>query len=266
MKNNSVQRAVRIGASVLLILSLLITVSCGTRNVVITANQFTRTEAQIPNPMKGFACFYEKPDQDASMEYIGVKFSEIYTYENGQGGLETEDLDRKLSEVADRRNSTILRVYILNPGSVSAEETGLFLPEELYSELKASGNIYSNTVATGLLEYPDFNCEKLISCMTEFIQLFGKKYDGHAAIATVQMGLYGSWGEWNMSECRNGKCLMTNENLKRIIEALPPHYAAARVLLVARFADMVFSGPIGFRLKLQVIVQGSGQACQIPVR
>ena len=55
MKNNSVQRAVRIGASVLLILSLLITVSCGTRNVVITANQFTRTEAQIPNPMKGFA-------------------------------------------------------------------------------------------------------------------------------------------------------------------------------------------------------------------
>ncbi len=246
MKNNSVQRAVRIGASVLLILSLLITVSCGTRNVVITANQFTRTEAQIPNPMKGFACFYEKPDQDASMEYIGVKFSEIYTYENGQGGLETEDLDRKLSEVADRGNSTILRVYILNPGSVSAEETGLFLPEELYSELKASGNIYSNTVATGLLEYPDFNCEKLISCMTEFIQLFGKKYDGHAAIATVQMGLYGSWGEWNMSECRNGKCLMTNDNLRKIIEAYVSAFTKTK--LMARNPSLGYANefPIGY--------------------
>ena len=62
---------------------------------------------------------------------------------------------------------------MLNPGRVSADETGLFLPEELYDELNARGEIYSNQVAGGLLEYPDFNSEKLIECMIDFIQQLG---------------------------------------------------------------------------------------------
>ena len=148
--------------------------------------------------MKGFASFYGKADQDSSLEYIGVKFNEIYTYENGVGALDKAEFDRMLEKVAGRGHNAIVRIYMLNPGHVSSEDTGLYLPDELYDQLKASGDIYSNRVAEGLLEYPDFNSEKLIRCMTEFIELFGRSYDGNPAIAVIQMGLYGSWGEWNM--------------------------------------------------------------------
>ena len=218
MKKVYFHRLARMLTAAVVASALLMTAACSRREVTITPNIFNRTETQLPNPMKGFACFYEKADPDSSLEYIGLKFSEIYTYQNGQGGLNAEALDEKLANIADRGNAAIIRVYMLNPGYVDKEQTGLFLPEELYNELKSAGDIYSNQVQSGLLEYPDFNSERLIGCMTEFIRLFGEKYDGHAAIAAIQMGLFGSWGEWNMSECKNNSCVMTNDNLRRIIE------------------------------------------------
>ena len=240
------QRLSRILTAVVIVSALFLTSACSSREVTIVQNDFTRTETPLPNPMKGFACFYGKADQDSSLEYIGLKFNEIYTYQNGQGSLDTEELDKKLSKVADRGNSAILRVYILNPGHVSAEGNGLFLSEELYNELKSAGAIYSNQVSGGILEYPDFNNEKLIACMTEFIGLFGKKYDGNAAIATIQMGLYGSWGEWNMSECRNGNCVMTNENLRKLIEAYVSSFQKTK--LMGRNPSLGYANeyPIGY--------------------
>ncbi len=246
MRKVLLHHTVRVITALFLVSSIMLTAACGMRNVTIDESEFTRTEAQLPNPMKGFASFYGKADMDASLEYIGLKFNEIYTYENGQGRLDTEELDKKLSKVAERGNSAILRVYILNPGHVNSEETGLFLPENLYNELKSEGDIYSNRVTGGLLEYPDFNSEKLIGCMIDFIGQFAKKYDGHAAIAVIQMGLYGSWGEWNMSECRNGKCLMTNENLKRIIEAYVSCFTKTK--LMGRNPSLGYANefPIGY--------------------
>ena len=246
MKNTIVTRVPRAAAAVLLSLALLLTAACGKRSVTFAENEFTRTEAQIPNPMKGFLSYYGKADQDSSMEYLGIKLNEIYTYENGQGRIDTEDLDSKLSSIAERKHSAILRVYILNPGHVNEEENGLFLPDELYKELKDAGDIHSNRVAGGLLEYPDFNSEKLIECMTEFIGLFARKYDGNGIVAAIQMGLYGSWGEWNMSECRMSKCVMTDRNLRRIIETYVSSFKKTK--LMGRNPSLGYANeyPIGY--------------------
>ena len=159
MKKVYFHRLARMLTAAVVASALFMTASCSRREVTITPNIFNRTETQLPNPMKGFACFYEKADPDSSLEYIGLKFSEIYTYQNGQGGLNAEALDEKLANIADRGNAAIIRVYMLNPGYVDKEQTGLFLPEELYNELKSAGDIYSNQVQSGLLEYPDFNSE-----------------------------------------------------------------------------------------------------------
>ena len=146
-------RIARILTAAVIASALLLSSACSKREVTISPSQFTRTETPLPNPMKGFASFYGKADQDSSMEYIGLKFNEIYTYQNGQGALDTEELDEKLSKVADRGNFAILRVYMLNPGYVDDEQTGLFLPEELYNELKSAGDIYYNQVPSGRPEY-----------------------------------------------------------------------------------------------------------------
>ena len=128
MTNFFSQRIVRLLITVFLVSTLLLTSACSKREITIRPNMFARTETPLPNPMKGFACFYEKADQDSSLEYIGLKFNEIYSYQNGQGALLTEELDKKLSRVADRGNFAILRIYMLNPGYVDSERTGLFLP------------------------------------------------------------------------------------------------------------------------------------------
>ena len=230
MTNFFSQRIVRLLITVFLVSTLLHTSACSKREITIRPNMFARTETPLPNPMKGFACFYEKADQDSSLEYIGLKFNEIYSYQNGQGALLTEELDKKLSRVADRGNFAILRIYMLNPGYVDSERTGLFLPEELYNELKNAGDIYYNQVRGGRLEYPDFNSQKLIDCMLDFIALFGKRYDGNPAIAAIQMGLYGSWGEWNMSECRSSACVMTDDNLRKIIKAYVSSFSSTKLM------------------------------------
>ena len=230
MKHNTVHRAVRVMAAVILAAFMLQASACQSREVSIVPHEFNRTETQIPNPMKGFASFYGKADQDSSLEYIGVKFNEIYTYADGAGGLDTAELDQKLSKVAGRGHSAIVRVYMLDPGHVDDGQTGLFLPETLYHELKEAGDICSNRVAGGTLEYPDFNNEKLIGCMTDFIGMFGRKYDGNPVIAVIQMGLYGSWGEWNMSECRNPRCVMTDDNLRRIIETYVSSFKTTKLM------------------------------------
>lgn len=218
MNTHFIGRVCRAAAALTLAFSVLMTAACGHRAYTITPNTFEYEPALVPNPMKGFASFYGKADADSSLEYIGIRFSDIYLLENGVGSIDTAFLDDKLTAVAERGNTAILRVYMLYPGYNNEDSTGLFLPEELYNVLKSNGEIYSNAYNGSKLEYPDFNSETLMNAMTDFIRKFGKRYDGHAAIAAIQMGLYGSWGEWNMSGCSNSQCVMTDEHLNTLIE------------------------------------------------
>ena len=192
--------------------------SCDVTNYVITPNGFEYRPASVPNPMKGFVCLYQKINDDTSLEYIGLRFSDIYIMENGEGRLNRDYLDPMLKEVAGRGNNAVIRVYMLYPGYNDDNRNGLFIPDELYDRLSANGDIYSNSYEGHKLDYPDFNSEILIECMLDFIDKFGNEYDGNQVIAAIQIGMYGSWGEWNMSGCSEKKCVMTNENLSRIIE------------------------------------------------
>lgn len=213
----------------MLVLAATLT-SCNLTSYTVTVNTFERQAASVPNPMKGFACFYQKTNDDTSLEYIGLRFSDIYLMENGEGKLNTEYLDPMLKDITGRGNSAIIRIYMLYPGYNDDERNGLFIPEELYNELNANGDIYSNLYEKHALDYPDFNSERLITCMLDFIEKFGAAYDGNPAIAVIQMGLYGSWGEWNMAGCSNTKCTMTNENLRRIIEGYIQAFSTTKLM------------------------------------
>lgn len=248
--NLSFLRVTRSAAACLLAIALLLSVSCGSRKVTITPYEFTYQPSLVPNPMKGFASFYREKDEkipsDSSLEYIGLKFSEICTWENGKSTVNPHVLDPMLEKIASRGHNAILRVYMLYPGYNSENCTGLFLPDALYEAVKKEGDIYASQYEGSRLEYPDFNNETLLTAMTDFIHAFGKQYDGNPVIAAVQMGLYGSWGEWNMAGCQNGQCAMTDDNLNSLIEA----YTAAfrRTKLMARNPSLgrAYDYPIGF--------------------
>ena len=212
--------------------SAAVLTSCITMKYHITPNTFTHSEPITPNPMKGFMSLYNEPDRNTSLEYVGMKFDRAYQLENGISSLNNEYFDHRLEKVAGNGDNAVLRVYILNPDKNSEENHGLFLPEELYNELKERGSIHSNLYAGNRVEYPDFNDERMIEAMIDFIEKFGAAYDGNPTIAAIQLGLYGSWGEWNMSNCTDESCVMTDENLNRIIEAYT--HAFTKTKLMAR--------------------------------
>ena len=216
-------------------LSAAVLTSCITMRYTITPRTFTHTSPIVPNPMKGFVSTFHENDPDKanpsySMEYIGLKFSHIYHIENGAASFDREEIDQFLNKVNSRGNTAILRVYILNPGKNAEGTHGLFLPTELYDTLKADGRIYSDPLDDDFVEYPDFNDERLIDAMIDFVGKFAEAYDGHPGIAAVQMGLYGSWGEWNMSNCSNTSCVMTNQNLNRLIEAFTQSFTRTKLM------------------------------------
>ena len=187
--NLSFLRVTRSAAACLLAIALLLSVSCGSRKVTITPYQFTYQPALVPNPMKGFASFYREKDEkiptDSSLEYVGLKFSEICTWENGKSYVNPEALDPTLEKIANRGHNAILRVYMLYPGYNTEDCTGLFLPEALYEAVKSEGGIYVGQYQGSRLEYPNFNNETLLTAMIDFIHAFGKQFVGKGCLQIV---------------------------------------------------------------------------------
>lgn len=226
------KKRIRTFSTLFVALVLIITTSCGFGKaaIYITPNKFEYQKTSMPNPMKGFASSYEKPTEDSSLEYIGIRFSDIYRYEDNVGSIDVDYFDPMLSTILKRGNTAIIRVYIIYPGYNNGTDTGLYLPESIYNELKSKGDIYSNKYGGYKLEYPDFNSPELMEYIIDFITKFGEMYDGDPAIAAIQLGIYGSWGEWNMSGCNEEQCVMTSKNISKLIEAYTNAFSITKLM------------------------------------
>ena len=71
MKRNAIHRASSLVVAFALIISLLTVSSCKMRNLKIHINDFSRTETQVPNPMKGFVSFFGENDPDSAQQAGG---------------------------------------------------------------------------------------------------------------------------------------------------------------------------------------------------
>lgn len=221
---------IRIFSALLSAALLWTAVSCSA-GIQITTNKIAYQETTVPNPMKGFASLYFKPTEDSSLEYIGIRFSDAYVYDSEtEGHINEMYINSMLSSVAERGNNLILRTYIVYPGYNNENSTGLYLPDKLYERLKAQGNIASNIYGGHKLEYPNFNSSELMTHMINYITELGEKYDGHPSLAVVQLGLFGSWGEWNMSGCTKGSFYMSNKNMSRLIEAYTSAFKTTKLM------------------------------------
>lgn len=223
---------IRVFSVLLAAITLIITSSCslGGKNFAIEPNEFEYQETSVPNPMKGFVSLYETPTEDASLEYVGLRFDEVYNHDGSVGSINTDHIDIILATIAKRGNAAIFRVYIIYPGYNNDSDTGLYLPNEIYDQLNQDGDIYSNQYGGYKLEYPNFNNPKLMEYMIDFITQLGERYDGHPALAAIQLGLYGSWGEWNMSGCQRQRCAMTTENMSKLIKAYTNAFKTTKLM------------------------------------
>lgn len=141
------------------------------------------------NPLKGMIPFAQSTtDFPHSMEWFYIPVSDV------QKGMEVFDwtkFEQELKKVAARGHQAVVRFYYDYPGM----ETGV--PQFLIDaglEMK----YYNEPESLGGAGYcPDYENIVFRQSMKNFIEAFGKQYDGDGRIGFITMGLLGFWGEWH---------------------------------------------------------------------
>jgi hypothetical protein len=99
-------------------------------------------------------------------------------------------LDEALRVASQFRAHTVIRFYMHYPGQP------LHIPAYL---LRQPYNI--QTLWDGQEVVPYYGDPNLRKAMEQFIDHFGRRYDGDRRILTIQAGLIGRWGEWHTGDC-----------------------------------------------------------------
>lgn len=155
-----------------------------------TPSEYTYDRIYEAQPLKGVCLFGGNFEpRDYSMVYCGAYFHNLYRLEKKgegyEGVLQRDYIERLLDNVASSGRTVVFRPV--------ANEGGMKFDENLTALLEADGDVYSN----GGIRYPNWDNARLNECFLDFIEKFGKAYDGDPRIACVQLGLYGEFGEWN---------------------------------------------------------------------
>ena len=82
---------------------------------------------------------------------------------------------------------------------------------------------------------PDWNNERLMQAMLNFISAYGERYDDDSRVFLVTLGLYGMWGEWHVGSDKTFD--MSQANKTRLANAYKK--AFPKMNLMARYADAV---------------------------
>jgi len=142
----------------------------------------------VVNPLKGlmpYAGSYSTLPY--SLEWFYIPLNAVMT---GPGTFNWSALDSQLSAITARGHEAVLRFYLDYPG----ESTGI--PQYLLNEGLPCQHytVYGND---DMSCSPDYSYPALDTALDQFISAFGARYDGDSAIAFIELGLLGFWGEWH---------------------------------------------------------------------
>ena len=153
-----------------------------------TAQAQAFAASPVDNPLKGFMPFKGNYTQlPHSLEWWYIPLSALmngvdsYTFETG--------LEPVLNEIAGRGHQAVFRVYLDYPN-----KNDNAVPQFIWDMGIAKHN-YNDAAGTGVM--PDWQDQRLIDVLDDFIVEFGSRYDGDSRIGFITTGLIGHWGEWH---------------------------------------------------------------------
>ncbi|WP_217592023.1 S-layer homology domain-containing protein [Cohnella sp. GbtcB17] len=203
----------------------------------------TYSQAPVDNPLKGFLPFYDaseeayftagddwrdRPTQlPYSMEFFYLPLSKLM---NNLNDFDWTELDKRLEAVAARGNQAVFRVYLDYPNKPSGIPQ--FLIDEGLKTFAYEG--YDNGKdATSLA--PDYNDERLMAALDNFIGALGARYDGDPRIGFIMIGLIGFWGEWHTypydGNLKSPNLMPTDANLKRVLTDMDHAFDDTKLVL-----------------------------------
>ena len=177
------------------ILAVVMSFSCiGRINLPVVAEEHTAHiieagDSYEGNPLKGMFPFSESNVAiPHSLEWFYMPVKDVQT---GMNEFDWSKFEKKLQETASRGHQAIVRFYYDYPG----EETGV--PQFLIDG-GLNMRYYNEPGDLGGAGYcPDYENKTFRQSMKNFIEDFGKKYDGDGRLGFITLGLLGFWGEWH---------------------------------------------------------------------
>lgn len=149
--------------------------------------------APADNPLKGLVP-YADPEQGRfphSLEFSYLSFGKLM---KGPQTFDWSPMEELLDDIASRRHQAVVRIWLEYPGHKDG------IPQFLRDEgLKVTSWKYENDgpFPDDIVITPDYSNPKLQKAIRQFLQAFGKKYDGDPRLAFLTAGILGIWGEWH---------------------------------------------------------------------
>lgn len=175
------------------------------------------------NPLKGMFPYASGTDHSFphSMEWFYLPLSEL---QKGPEEFDWEPIENNLKKIAGRGHHSVFRVYLDYPGKPIGTPQFLIDAGVAMRQYSEMGN------SAGASKSPDWNDERLVTALENFIAHFGRKYDGDPRIGFITAGLYGFWGEWH-NHPHDPAWAMTEANRDRLLTAYTKAFPKTRILL-----------------------------------
>ncbi|MFD0670964.1 S-layer homology domain-containing protein [Cohnella sp. GCM10027633] len=200
-------------------------------------------DAPVDNPLKGLLPFYDaseeayfkvgddwrdRPTQlPYSMEFFYLPLNKLM---NNLNDFNWTELDKRLAAVASRGNQAVFRVYLDYPNKPSG------IPQFLIDAGVATHGYTefdNGKDATSLA--PDYNDERLLGALDNFIAALGSRYDGDPRIGAIMIGLIGFWGEWHTypydGNLKSPNLMPTDANLNRVLTDIDNAFDETQLVL-----------------------------------
>lgn len=196
---------------------------------------------EIPNPLRGQYIWIANPPDPAGWPTPDVYYRDEIQWgtqvEKQRGHYDFTMFDRGLAEAGRRGGVFGFRVMAACPNC-----GGVLAPE--YVKRQGGGQ-------------PDWNDETFLAGYTDLMKALGARYDGDPRLGYVDVGGYGSWGEYHTYAL--GGDALTRENSTRLVQAVLDAFPKTFVLMMTPGAEYLRDAmELSPRLGIRVDCVGDG--------
>ena len=172
---------------------LLVATVLGASALPLTADLVRLSAAPSPadNPLKGLVPYQgdDRGDFPHSLEFNYLPLGKLII---GPDSYDWKPLDAMLDDIASRGNQAIFRLWLEYPRQPSG------LPKYLAQQGVRVTTWEEPSAEISIQHFtPDYEDERLIAALENFIAALGQRYDGDPRIGFITAGILGSWGEWH---------------------------------------------------------------------
>ncbi|RAP73974.1 DUF4832 domain-containing protein [Paenibacillus montanisoli] len=146
----------------------------------------------LDNPYTGFVADarYDDATQPFRLAHANISWAEL---EPAKGVYAFDEIERDFNLALWKQKNVklVIRIVMDYPRKTAHKD----IPQWLYEEIGKKGTIYDNRYGKGFS--PDYANPLLIQYHRQLIKKLGERYNDDPAIAFVELGSLGHWGEWH---------------------------------------------------------------------